>query len=113
MTTFVGHVGRIEELIERMSPLVADHQYLVGKPVRAIDYATGAELYRGKVTKLIQGVGRQSTAPERVRGLCGYCGIYAEIEISKFRHHLCRVEFVERVGERLPAPWVNEMGADG
>lgn len=101
-------------LTERHLPGIEDHDYLVGKQVRAIDPSTGNELYRGVVTKLVKGVGRAPTAPERVHGLCGYCGIYAEIELSRFKHHLCRVEFVERVGERLaPPPWVNEMGTDG
>lgn len=80
---------------------------------------TGEELYRGTVT------GLKLSAPRNpIPGLCGYCGVFAEIEINRFRHHLSRVEFVEIVGSELRAPvecgssgsggraWVNEMGAD-
>ena len=100
--------------------LIEQHEYLLGKNVRALCNRTGEELYRGTVTGL-----KLSTPRERIPGLCGYCVVFAEIEISRFKHHLSRVEFVEIVGSELREPiecnsgnggggrlWVNEMGAD-
>lgn len=99
---------------------IEQNEYLLGKNVRALCNRTGDELYRGTVT------GLKLSAPRNpVPGLCGYCGVFAEIKVAEFRHHLSRVEFVEIVGSELREPiecnsgnggggrlWVNEMGAD-
>lgn len=90
--------------------LIEQNEYLLGKQVRALCNRTGNELYRGTVT------GLKLSAPRNpVNGMGGYCGVFAEIEVVTWRHHLCRVEFVEIVGSELREPiecgFVNEMGA--